>query len=64
MLGPLGLAVGGLVSYICGAFIPYQYVPYYIIGFPIVFVVVIPFMPDTPHTLIRKNKMKEIFLAT
>lgn len=59
VMGPLSIAVGVLASYICGALVEYSSIPYCIIGFPILFLIVMLLIPETPHTLIRQKKMQE-----
>ncbi len=59
VMSPLSIAVGVLASYICGALVEYNLIPYCIIGFPILFLIVMFFIPETPHTLIRQKRMQE-----
>lgn len=58
VMSPLSIAVGVLVAYICGALFEYDTVPYCIIGFPVLFLIVMGIIPDTPHTLIRQKKLQ------
>lgn len=60
-MGPLIVAFGILSAYICGAFIEYRTVPYCIIGFPVLFFIVMQFTPETPHTLLRRKHVQESF---
>lgn len=59
MMGPLIVTVGILISYICGAFIEYRSVPYCFIGFPVLFLIVMYFTPETPHKLLQRNDTQE-----
>lgn len=63
IMGPLIVAVGILMAYICGAFMEFRSVPYFIIGFPVLFLVVMHFTPETPHTLLRRNNLQESVLS-
>lgn len=56
---PLIVGIGILYAYICGAFIEYRLVPYCIIGFPVLFVIVMHFTPETPQTLLRRKNVQE-----
>ncbi len=58
-MSPLIAAIGILMAYICGAFIEYRSVPYCIIGFPVLFFIVMNITPETPHTLIRRGNVQE-----
>lgn len=55
------VACGILFAYICGAFIEYMLVPYCIIGFPVLFFIVMQFTPETPHTLLRRKHIQESY---
>ncbi|KAJ6649968.1 Facilitated trehalose transporter Tret1, partial [Pseudolycoriella hygida] len=58
-MGPLSIAIGTLVAYICGALFQFQFLPYCIIGFPVVFLIVMLIIPETPHSLIRQKRIQE-----
>ncbi|KAG4071882.1 hypothetical protein HA402_006043 [Bradysia odoriphaga] len=59
LMSPLSIAVGVLVSYICAAFVHYNFMPYCIVGFPVLFLLVMCVIPETPHTLIRQKKLEK-----
>lgn len=59
---PLIVGIGILYAYVCGAFIEYRLVPYYIIGFPVLFFIVMHLTPETPQTLLRRNNVQESLL--
>lgn len=59
LMGPLIIAVGILMAYICGAFIEYRSIPYCFLGFPVLFLIVMYFTPETPHTLLRRKHIQE-----
>ncbi|KAJ6642107.1 Facilitated trehalose transporter Tret1, partial [Pseudolycoriella hygida] len=60
VMGPLIVAVGILFAYICGAFVEFRLVPYCIIAVPVLFFIVMQFMPETPHALLRRKHLQEI----
>ncbi|XP_037038930.1 facilitated trehalose transporter Tret1-2 homolog [Bradysia coprophila] len=59
LMSPLSIAVGVLVAYICAAFVHYNFMPYCIVGFPVLFLLVMCVIPETPHTLIRQKKLEK-----
>lgn len=59
IMGPLIVAFGILFAYICGAFVEYRLVPYCILGFPVMFFIVMLYTPETPHTLLRRTNLQE-----
>lgn len=57
-MGPLVVAVGILMAYVCGAFVEYRLVPYCTIGFPVLFLVAMYFTPETPQSLLQKGNIQ------
>lgn len=53
----LVLNVGILLSYTVGAFVNYSIFPLTMIGVPIIFAIVVYFLPETPQSLVKLNKM-------
>ncbi|XP_037050237.1 facilitated trehalose transporter Tret1-like [Bradysia coprophila] len=54
----LSLAFGILVAYISGAFLDYAHVPFVILPFPVIFLVSMIILPETPSSLLRQNKIE------
>lgn len=52
------LNIGILIAYLTGAYLPYDIVPVVHIVFPVVFVVAVLILPETPRYLIRNNQQE------
>lgn len=52
------LNIGILIAYLTGAYLPYDIVPGVLIVFPVIFVVAILMLPETPRFLIRNNQQE------
>lgn len=53
----LNFNIGILFGYIGGTFLPYSQVPYVMIAFPIIFLFMFAFMPDSPQHFLRSGKL-------
>lgn len=57
----LNFNVGILLGYIGGTYLPYTKVPYVMMAFPVIFLCMFAFMPDSPQYFLRKGKPEVSF---
>lgn len=55
----LNFNIGILFGYIGGTYLTYSQVPYVMIAFPIIFLAVFAFMPDSPQHFLRCGKLEK-----
>lgn len=55
----MALNLGILISYLVGAYLPYNIVPCVLVVFPILFLIGSLFLPETPRFLILRGRTEE-----
>lgn len=56
----LNFNIGILFGYVGGTYLSYGQVPYVMIAFPVIFLFLFVFMPDSPQHCLRKGKVEVI----
>ena len=49
------MALGTLVTYVVGAYLPWHFLSYFCIGFPVVLFLTVLLLPETPTWLMTKG---------
>lgn len=56
---PLGVSMGIFNGFVTGTFIHYKYIPFIMLSLSVVFLLSVFALPDTPHSLLKANRITD-----